>query len=267
MNVPPCLRAQSQLKSAVRAPPMCRYPVGEGANRTRGLSMRAEPTIARLPRMRRPLALPSSSLALLAASPAAAATFVATSVEEAARSAEAVVRGRVLSSVARLTRDGRGVVTEVEIAVASAWKGAPDATVRVVVPGGSVGTLALWVDAAPTFEAGEEVVVFLAGRGAAVERSTGLALGKYRVEGREARPGARARPRAPARARRRRAGGRADAGRRARAAGEGGAVSAASSPSRWRRSSRRRRRPRTSGRPTRGRGRRSPGPSRPFRTT
>src|SRR3954465_4316272 len=35
MNTPFCLRAQSQLKSAVRAPPMCRYPVGEGANRTR----------------------------------------------------------------------------------------------------------------------------------------------------------------------------------------------------------------------------------------
>src|SRR5881397_3110067 len=34
-NTPFCLRAQSQLKSAVRAPPMCRYPVGEGAKRTR----------------------------------------------------------------------------------------------------------------------------------------------------------------------------------------------------------------------------------------
>ena len=29
-------RAKSQLNSAVRAPPTCRYPVGEGANRTRG---------------------------------------------------------------------------------------------------------------------------------------------------------------------------------------------------------------------------------------
>src|SRR4051812_47359047 len=36
MNVPPILRAQSQLNSAVRAPPMWRYPVGDGANRTRG---------------------------------------------------------------------------------------------------------------------------------------------------------------------------------------------------------------------------------------
>ena len=34
MNVPPCLRAKSQLKSAVRALPMCRKPVGEGAKRT-----------------------------------------------------------------------------------------------------------------------------------------------------------------------------------------------------------------------------------------
>ncbi len=35
MNVPPFLRAHSQLKRAVRAPPTCRYPVGLGANRTR----------------------------------------------------------------------------------------------------------------------------------------------------------------------------------------------------------------------------------------
>src|SRR5580692_2093600 len=36
-NVPPVFRAQSQLKSAVRTPPMCRYPVGDGAKRTRVL--------------------------------------------------------------------------------------------------------------------------------------------------------------------------------------------------------------------------------------
>src|SRR5438270_9271633 len=33
-NLPPWCRANSQLKSAVRAPPMCRNPVGEGAKRT-----------------------------------------------------------------------------------------------------------------------------------------------------------------------------------------------------------------------------------------
>src|SRR3954447_13032506 len=34
-NVPPAWRAASQLYSAVRAPPMCSAPVGEGAKRTR----------------------------------------------------------------------------------------------------------------------------------------------------------------------------------------------------------------------------------------
>ena len=36
-KAPPCWRAYSQLNSAVRADPMCRYPVGEGAKRTRVL--------------------------------------------------------------------------------------------------------------------------------------------------------------------------------------------------------------------------------------
>src|SRR5215471_5015067 len=33
-NLPPWWRAKSQLNSAVRAPPMCKNPVGEGAKRT-----------------------------------------------------------------------------------------------------------------------------------------------------------------------------------------------------------------------------------------
>jgi hypothetical protein len=37
--VPPYRRANSQLNSAVRAPPTWRYPVGDGANRTRGPSI------------------------------------------------------------------------------------------------------------------------------------------------------------------------------------------------------------------------------------
>ena len=124
---------------------------------------------------------------LLAAAPAAAATFVATSVEEVTRSSEAVVRGVVVARAARATADGR-IVTDVELAVTSTWKGAPAGAVRLVVPGGSLGSVALAVDAAPTFEDGEEVVVFLARRGAAW-RVMGHALGKYRVEGLQARPG------------------------------------------------------------------------------
>lgn len=128
------------------------------------------------------------AVAVLAAGagPAAAATFVATSVEEVARTSDAVVRGRVVSTAARPTRDGR-IVTEVEVAVDAAWKGAPGATVRLVVPGGRLPGVAMRVDAAPAFEEGEEVVVFATRRGAAWHVN-GLALGKYRVAGGEARP-------------------------------------------------------------------------------
>jgi hypothetical protein len=133
--------------------------------------------------MRRALAL----LLLCAAAAARAATYVETSVEEVARSAEVVVRGRVISANGRLTRDGRRVVTDVDIAVDGAWKGDAGATVRVVVPGGSTGAVAMSVDAAPTFAPGEEVVVFLARRGEAFT-VVGHAFGKYRVEGPDARP-------------------------------------------------------------------------------
>lgn len=148
-----------------------------------------------LGRMRRALA----AVLLASALPAAAATFVATSVEEMARTSDVVVRGRVLDLASRLTPSGR-ILTEVEVAVDAAWKGAPAAIVRLVVPGGSVGSIALKVDAAPTFEPGEEVVLFLA-RGGAAWHVNGLALGKYRVAGGEARPalasgGARVLPRA-----------------------------------------------------------------------
>lgn len=133
--------------------------------------------------MRRTLA----AALLLVAAPALAATFVATSVEEVARTSDAVVRGRVVRRESRATADAR-IVTEAEIAVESAWKGAPGKTVRVVVPGGSLGTIAMRVDAAPTFADGEEVVLFLVREGRAW-RVNGWALGKYRVEGDEARPG------------------------------------------------------------------------------
>lgn len=144
--------------------------------------------------MRRP---PLAAVLLALAGPAAAATFFETSVEEMARTSDAVVRGRVAGAASRFTRDGR-IVTEVEIAVDGAWKGNASAVLRLVVPGGSVGGIAQTVDAAPRFEEGEEVVVFVTRRGAAW-LVNGHALGKYRVEGAEARSalgGAKVLPRA-----------------------------------------------------------------------
>ncbi len=134
-----------------------------------------------------------ATLAVLAVAGAAApsrtpaAVFLETSVETVARASDAVVRGRVVSRSSFFTRDHRTILTEVVVEVAEAWKGAPGARVRIIVPGGQVGDLAQRVDAAPPFEDGEEVVVFLSRRGDFFELN-GLALGKFQVSGGDAVP-------------------------------------------------------------------------------
>ena len=138
--------------------------------------------------MPRPWTLLSlASLLLLAPAGARAATLVAKSVEEAARTSDAVVRGTVVSATSHWA--GSHIVTDVEIAVSSAWKGQPGDRVTVTIPGGVVGDIGQHVDAAPKFTVGEDVVVFVQrapnGR---INRVNGLAQGKYRVESGLARP-------------------------------------------------------------------------------
>lgn len=124
---------------------------------------------------------------LLAVAPAAAAVVRETSVEQVARTSDAVVRGRVERRTARWSGDGLRIVTEVEVRVSSVWRGSAGPRVVVVVPGGNVGDVAQHVDAAPAFADREEVVLFLVRRGDR-HHLNGLALGKYRVAGDEVAP-------------------------------------------------------------------------------
>src|ERR671936_1166195 len=119
---------------------------------------------------------------LAAALPARAALAVPASVEELARSSQAVVRGRVTGVSSRWSDDQRRIFTYVDIAPSSVWRGAPPARITVVVPGGVVGPIGQRVDGAPGFAKGEEVVVFLSEAEAGTFRVTGLAQGKFRVE-------------------------------------------------------------------------------------
>jgi hypothetical protein len=130
----------------------------------------------------------ASFVALLLAGAAAAAVGRPATVEQLAREADAVVQGRVVGMESRWAPDGRHVVTRVRLRVSRVLRGAAGGEVVLEVAGGSVGGFGQRVDAAPSFEPGEEVVVFL--RRVAGGRSVvhGMAQGKFRVEGGEARP-------------------------------------------------------------------------------
>ncbi len=126
--------------------------------------------------------------ALLAAGPARSATAVSVSVEELARSSDAVVRGRVTAARAQRSEDGLRIFTTYDVQPQAVLRGRVPGVVRVVVPGGVVGRIAQVTDAAPILAPGEEVVVFLRRAGPDAFGVTGLAQGKFSVEGPVARP-------------------------------------------------------------------------------
>lgn len=127
-------------------------------------------------------------LLLLAASPAAAAVAPPVTVENLAREADAVVRGKVQRRESRWAQDGRHIFTYATVRVGAVWRGAAPQRITVRVPGGEVGEIGQKVDAAPELADGEEVVLFLVREDGDTFRVHGLALGKFKVEKGEARP-------------------------------------------------------------------------------
>jgi hypothetical protein len=129
-----------------------------------------------------------SALSLAAAIPAAASVAVPATVEELARSSDAVVRGRVESVEARLSANGKRVFTYAEVRPSEVWRGSAPAVVTVVVPGGVAGDLGQRVSGAPSLSVGEEVVLFLSKLGEREFQVRGMAQGKFTVSGDEAKP-------------------------------------------------------------------------------
>jgi hypothetical protein len=127
-------------------------------------------------------------LLLAAAAPAHAMLATPASVEDLARSSQAVVRGRVARVSSRWSDDQRRIFTYVDIEPTSVWRGAPGSRVTVLVPGGVVGPIGQRVEGAPAFAKGEDVVAFLSEAEAGTFRVTGLAQGKFTVDGAQARP-------------------------------------------------------------------------------
>jgi hypothetical protein len=121
-----------------------------------------------------------SACALLSAY-ASATTMVALDVDALSQTADAVVRGKVVSVTARWTSDHTRIITDTVLEVSEAWKGAPKRLITVMQPGGEVGEVGQKVEGIATFQVAEEVVLFLETRG---ERFTvtGMAQGRFRVE-------------------------------------------------------------------------------------
>ena len=123
-----------------------------------------------------------AALALLLALPAAATSVLRADVPVLAQEADTVVRGTVRRVQSRWSGDRRRIVTDVEVEVAEALKGAPGRTVLVTQPGGRVGDVGQRVEGLAAFAPGEEVVLFLDRHGPKAFRVRGMAQGKFRVQ-------------------------------------------------------------------------------------
>jgi hypothetical protein len=129
-----------------------------------------------------------AALLLSLACPAAATVGLAATVEDLAGEADAVLRGRVSGCASRWTSDHRHLVTEVVLEVNERWRGEAPPRVVLRVPGGERDGVGQRIDGAPAFQDGEEVVVFLRRLPGGAFRVHGMAQGKFRVEGAQARP-------------------------------------------------------------------------------
>lgn len=75
----------------------------------------------------------------MTATTAQATTLLALDLDRLTSASDVVVRASVVRVQARWTSDHARIVSDVELQVHEAWKGAPARRVVVVLPGGAVG--------------------------------------------------------------------------------------------------------------------------------
>jgi hypothetical protein len=121
--------------------------------------------------------------------PVSATLLVPGDLGEIARSAAAIVRGTVVDVRSGWADGRRRVETVVTLRVSESLKGDMRGLVSVKVPGGVIGRYRSVTVGAPTFEPGEEVVLFLGAQAPALPYLIGLGQGVFRVQ-RDARSGA-----------------------------------------------------------------------------
>jgi hypothetical protein len=128
-----------------------------------------------------------SALVVLGTASALAAVAIPATVEDLARSSDAVVRGHIVKVSAQWSGDGRRISTSAEVETTSIWRGNTPRRLTVVVPGGVVGNIGQRVDGSPRFSEREDVVLFLAKSGDAF-LVRGLGQGKFSIVNGQAEP-------------------------------------------------------------------------------
>jgi len=118
--------------------------------------------------------------------PAEATRFVMLTVEELARSADAVVHGRVVAIEVR--RDGEGrVYTQVELVLEDVWKGRMAGHTCVLVHGGgTLGEVDVRASGQAEFAIGDELVAYMTRSPRGEWITVGLSQGRFEISRDEA---------------------------------------------------------------------------------
>jgi hypothetical protein len=131
---------------------------------------------------------PSSGWARLGASSlllvcvAGATSVIQLSFEELVDRSESIVSGHVTRSWAAWDAEHKFIWTHYEVAVSAIHKGTPGATVVVSEAGGTLDGRVMTIAGTVTYQAGENVLVFLTRVPNGYLRTTGWGQGKYTVD-------------------------------------------------------------------------------------
>lgn len=108
------------------------------------------------------------------------ATLQKLSFDEMVGHSTAIVRAKIGPGSGR--QHGALVYTHHTVTVLESWKGAPAASINVVVPGGQVGRLHQSVAGAPVLTPGSELVLFLWTSRSGLTHVIGLSQGVFQLE-------------------------------------------------------------------------------------
>ena len=135
---------------------------------------------ARLPIVKRSISF-TLALVLLTATFVHATTVQRLSLEDLVKKAHHIVSGKVRNSRTYRSDNGKLILTNYTVEVDETIKGQSPQTFELTTVGGKIGSRELHVSGMPSFEKGENIVVFTESSGS-YQVVLGLGQGKFKIE-------------------------------------------------------------------------------------